>query len=218
MAKSLVLGLVSAAALAGVAPALFELWGSPPTRVLEGLFVTSKRVGITMTLAMLGLGAADYLWQMRRHSRSLRMSVDEARREQRETEGDPALKRERTRLHWEVTRAVANLAEADVVVANPHVVAVALRFAPELAPAPTVVRKGRAAAASHIVLLAAEYGVPVVVMPDLASALDESGEGDEIPEWLYERVAELIADARSSTAVADGAMGRQTAREVLDVH
>lgn len=218
VAKTLVLGLVSAAALAGVAPALFELWGSPPARVLEGLLVISKSVGITMTLAMLGLGGADYLWQMRRYSKSLRMSADEVRREQRESEGVPLLKCERTRLRWELLRAVAKLAEADVVVTNPHVLAVALRFAPELAPAPTVVRKGRAAAASDIVMLAAKTGVPVVVMSDLAAALDESEEGDEIPEWLYERVAELIADARCSTAVAEGAKGRQTASEVLDGH
>lgn len=203
LVKTAVLLLVSAAAFVVVAPTLVALCGSSPRLVLEGYFVTSRSVGVALTLSMLGLGLMDYVWQLVRHAKSLRMSADELRREQRESEGEPVFKHERRRIHLELTRAFANLAEADIVVADPHRVAVAIRYAPELAAAPVLVRKGRGIVASQIVSLAAEAAVPIIVDPDLAAAVDGTEEGDEIPERLFEPVAELIADAKYTSKLAN---------------
>lgn len=211
--KVAVLLLVSAVAVVVIAPSLLGLCGGRPSRVLEGLLATSKIVGATLALAMLALGIADYVWQLRRHSKSLRMSPDEVKREQRESEGEPVFKHERKRIHVEWTQAFANFAESDVVVVDPRNAAVALCFAPEVAAAPVVMRKGRGAVASYIESLAAEAGIPIIVSPDLAAALAETEEGGEVPEGLYEPVAQLIADAKS-TGVGKRAERLQTASEV----
>jgi flagellar biosynthesis protein FlhB len=202
--KVAVLLLVSAAAVVVVAPSLLGLCGGRPSRMLEGLLATSKTVGATLALAMLALGIGDYVWQLRRHSKSLRMSPDEVKREQRESEGDPVFKHERKRIHVELTQALASFAESDVVVLDPRNAAVALCFAPEVAAAPVVTRKGCGAVASYIESLAAEAGVPIVVNPDLAAALAETEEGGEIPEGLYGPVAALIADAKSTGVAKRG--------------
>jgi flagellar biosynthesis protein FlhB len=214
--KTAALFTVSATALVVVVPSLLVLCGRPPRLVLEGLFAASKSIGVALTLALLGLGLVDYLWQLARYSRSLRMSMDELKREQRESEGEPLFKHERRRMHLDLTRTFAPLAEADVVVADPHRLAVVIRYSPELAAAPVLVCKGRDAVASRIESLAVAAGVPIVGNPDLATAVDGTEEGDSIPESLYERMAELIADVKLTAKVANRAEQPHTTSDVND--
>jgi type III secretion protein U len=216
LVKTAVLLLVSATTFVVAVPTVVGLCGRPLRLLLEGWLVTSKSIGAALTFAMLGLGLADYLWQLVRYSKSLRMSADELKREQRESEGEPVFKHERRRLHLELTGASADLSEADVVVVDPLRVAVAIRYAPEFAAAPLLVRKGRGSVATLIESLAAERGVLIVVNPDLATALDTKEVGDEIPEWLFERIADLIVDAKFTSKVANRAERPQTTSEVND--
>jgi type III secretion system FlhB-like substrate exporter len=64
--------------------------------------------------------------------------------------------------------------------------------------APVVVAVGEGEIALRIEDAARVYGVPIVHDRPLASALAELQIGDEIPEALYETVAEILREAWES--------------------
>jgi flagellar biosynthetic protein FlhB len=81
---------------------------------------------------------------------------------------------------------------ATVVVVNPEHVAVALAYEREGSGAPRIIAKGERLIAQEIVRLARESGVPVVRNVPLAQALSRLELGEEVPEELYEAVAEVL--------------------------
>jgi len=87
---------------------------------------------------------------------------------------------------------VEDVKNADVVVVNPEHIAVALKYDKESMNAPQVSAKGRNLWAKKIIEIAKQYGVPVMRNVPLAHALNELEIGDEIPESLYEAVAEVL--------------------------
>lgn len=72
-------------------------------------------------------------------------------------------------------------------------VAVALGYQPGAGHAPEVVAKGYGRVAEHILELARERGIPVHEDADLAEVLARLDTGSEIPEELYEAIAEILA-------------------------
>ena len=80
-----------------------------------------------------------------------------------------------------------------MILTNPTHFAVALKYDAEKA-APEVVAKGSDLIAKKIRELAADAGVPVIADPPLARSLHASVEvGHQIPEELYQAVAQLLA-------------------------
>jgi flagellar biosynthesis protein FlhB len=203
-------GLVKVAVAAGVAwlalhlalPALVHLAGASPGGVLAALAAYAQRLAARMALAALVLGIADYLWQRRRHLQALRMTREEVRREHRDTEGDPHHKAARQRLHRELVeqRMVADVRRADFVVVNPDHIAVAVRYDRDGGAAPVVVAKGERLLAERIKEVARAAGVPIFRDVTLARSLRAVEEGDEIPEALYEAVAELLRVLQTAQA------------------
>jgi flagellar biosynthesis protein FlhB len=194
------LGLVRAAALLLVGFA----WLGRNARALAGLAATSGAglwrapgllLGLSLRLAaaLAALALVD-LWRVRRrHRAALRMTRDEVRRENREEQGDPAVRGERGRLYRALLEA-GPVARATVVVVNPTHVAVALRHDRGDPGAPRVLSKGRGRAAARIRSAARRAGVPVVRDVALARALFRLAEiGDEIPEVLYDAAAVVLA-------------------------
>jgi flagellar biosynthesis protein FlhB len=148
----------------------------------------------------LSLGALD-LWVVRRAwLRRFRMSKDEVRREYRESEGDPELKAARRRAHREVlvSQQLHAVKSASVVIVNPTHLATALRYDQEQEGAPEVVAQGQGDVARRILDAARAYGVPVIRNVPLARALQELEVGSEIPELLYEAVAEVLREVWES--------------------
>jgi flagellar biosynthesis protein FlhB len=199
-------GLLEVALLAGVAllalrpvvPALAALTGAPAARTLAALGGLSGRLAARLAAACLALGAVDALLAARRHRRGLRMTRDEAERERREVEGDPAHRRERQRLRREALEqpAAAAIREAGFLVVDPGHTAVALRYAPTGDAAPVVVARGERLVAARLEQLAREAGLPVFQDVALARALGGLAPGAEIPPALYEGVAEILRDWR----------------------
>jgi type III secretion protein U len=136
------------------------------------------------------------------------MSKDEVRREHKDSEGDPQVKAARERAHHEAMTAatLATVRTATVVVVNPTHIACALRYGGGGGgggdggdgstgdDAPVVVASGEGDLAARILRAAREYGVPVVQNVPLARALRELEVGDQIPEALYEAVAEILRE------------------------
>jgi flagellar biosynthesis protein FlhB len=150
-------------------------------------------------VAMLAIGVADLLLQRHRHGKALRMSRDEVKREHRESEGEPAQKAERLRLHRECMpeQTLDDVATADFVVVHAQALAVAIRYDEDGSSAPIVLVKGRCGKAQSIEETARAAGVPVFVDPELVRALASVDDGGEIPEALYQLVAECLVRARA---------------------
>jgi flagellar biosynthetic protein FlhB len=83
--------------------------------------------------------------------------------------------------------------QADVVVTNPTHYAIALKYDGDKA-APEVLAKGQDLVAAQIRRIAEENDVPVISDPPLARSLHATVEvGRQIPEELYQAVAQLLA-------------------------
>jgi flagellar biosynthesis protein FlhB len=146
----------------------------------------------------LAVAALDILVTRRTWLGRLKMSKDEVKREHKENDGDPQVKAARERAHHEVMTSVilAKVKEASVVVVNPTHLACALRYDEANGDeAPVVLASGRGDLAAQIVQAAKAYGVPVLRDVPLARALLELEVGEEIPEALYEAVAEILRAA-----------------------
>ena len=142
------------------------------------------------------LGLLDLLLTRRAWFQRHRMSKDEVKREHRESEGDPALKAARRRAHQEALTGatLGALKTASVVIVNPTHLATALKYSEEEELAPSVVAQGQGEMAKLIIEAARAYGVPVVRDVPVARALNALEVGDEIPEILYEAVAEILRE------------------------
>jgi type III secretion protein U len=189
-------------ALWSVVPALSGiagLSGASAAKVLYAVGELGERVAIPLALAMLAFGVADYLLQRQRYGKALRMSRDEVKREHRESEGEPAHKAERLRLHREcmLEQTIGDIPRADFVVVDAGVMAAAIGYAPESSSAPVVMVKGDRRYAQAIEETARAAGVPVFVDADLVRALVSVNDGGEIPEELYEQVAEWLVQAHA---------------------
>lgn len=164
-------------------------------------------IGLKVGLAFLVLGALDLLLQKLLHRRDLRMTKQEVKDEYKETEGDPMVKAQRRSLHREILAQslAAAVRDADVVLANPTHLAVALKYDRGNMAAPIVTAKGADLMAAQIRRIAGESGVPVKRDVPLARALYLLEVEDEIPEELYEAVAAVLqwvysmADERGET-------------------
>lgn len=175
---------------------LMTLAGVDPVasvRAFGGLGLTLLwRVGLVHA-AVAGL---DYGYQRWVHQRGLRMTREEVKDEQRQSEGDPAIRARFRSLHrqYAMRRMMADIPTADVVVTNPTHLAVALKYDAGSMKAPKVVAKGARLVAQRIRETARAAGVPVVEHKPLAQALYKAVPvGSEIPSKLYRAVAEILA-------------------------
>ncbi|OGQ92167.1 MAG: hypothetical protein A2289_02450 [Deltaproteobacteria bacterium RIFOXYA12_FULL_58_15] len=139
----------------------------------------------------------DAFYQKHKYIKENMMSKYDVKQEYKQSEGDPHHKAERKRFHHEILNSAApsNVKNADVVVRNPHQIAVALKYNKSKGKenaAPEVVAKGERLWAEGILDAAKRYGVPIVRNVPLAQALNKLEIGDEIPEELYEAVAEVL--------------------------
>ena len=141
------------------------------------------------------LVAIDVPYQLWRYYRGMRMSLEELKREAKESEGDPHMKARIRSLQRQAARKrmMAAIPKADVVVTNPTHFSVALTYK-DGQGAPRVVAKGRGELALKIREIARSSKVPVIEMPPLARSLYTHVELDqEIPSVLYTVVAKLLA-------------------------
>jgi flagellar biosynthesis protein FlhB len=147
-------------------------------------------------LAMLVIGAADFLVQRWRMTSGMKMSKQEVKDEARSSEGSPELKARIRQIQREMTkrRMLKSVPTATVVVTNPTHYAVALHYDRTSMVAPIVVAKGIDHMAQKIKEIARQHGVPTVENVPLAQALYKGAEiGDTIPGPLFGAVAELLA-------------------------
>lgn len=71
--------------------------------------------------------------------------------------------------------------------------AVSLKYVPAEDKAPRVTAKGKGQVAENIIALAKKNNIPIKEDPDLVQVLSQVEVDREIPETLYQVVAELLA-------------------------
>lgn len=146
--------------------------------------------------AFIFLAGADFGLERFLYFKKLRMSIDEVRREYKETEGSPEIKGRRKELHRELMNDEninQRTAQADVLITNPVHYAVGIRYDPELSQLPFITIKGEMFLAQKIRRMAQANQVPIIENVPLARALYAKLEIDEkITEEFVEPVADII--------------------------
>jgi flagellar biosynthetic protein FlhB len=161
---------------------------------LAGGGLRELALGLAGALAVVAAG--DYAWVRWRHEQGIKMSRHELREELRQSDGDPQVRRRFRRAHRDVAarRGLADVARADVVLASPGQVAVALRYRAEEGEAARVLAAGSGALAHGIEAAARAAGIPIVERRALARALVRAVPGGhEIPPAFYRAVGEVLA-------------------------
>ena len=169
--------------------------------IRSDLFIGVKVIGAIIWdfvskigVAFIVIAAADAFYQRKRYMKDNMMTKYDVKQEYKQSEGDPQHKSERKRLHQEILSGGGGAAVkgSDVVVRNPDHIAVALKYDKEGGSAPKVMARGERLWADKILAAAEQYGIPVVRNVPLAQALNKLQVGDEIPEELYQAVAEVL--------------------------
>ena len=147
-----------------------------------------------LLLALAAFGIADLVWQRHSHTKKLMMSKQDVKEEYKQSEGDPHVRAARKRMHQELAQGAGlrRVRDADAVVVNPTHVAAAIRYREDEAEAPRIVAAGRGDAARAIRREAVRRGIPIVRNVELARALADVELEAQIPDDLYEAVAEVL--------------------------
>jgi flagellar biosynthetic protein FlhB len=195
------LGKVAIVAVAAVfvvwpeIPRLTRLGDLPPAAIADLAVSLLARLAFVVIAVLVPLAIADYLFQKRQYEKSLRMSKQEVKEEQRQQDIAPEVKGALRRRQMQMSRQrmLAQVPSADVIVTNPTHFAVAMRYGRDLA-APRVVAKGADLVARRIREIAEEYEITIVENKALARALYHEVEVDqEIPPAFFAAVAEVLA-------------------------
>jgi flagellar biosynthetic protein FlhB len=165
-----------------------------------------------LRLLVYGLAAAalfallDQLIVRRDFLKKMRMSRREVRREARDREGEPRMKRRRKQLHGELvklSKSLRGIKGADVLITNPTHYAVALRYDRKTMTAPMIVSQGSHLFAQRLKRLAFIYGVTIVPSPPLARALHTLPLNAQVPEKYFKAVADVYLSLRARKAEAE---------------
>jgi flagellar biosynthetic protein FlhB len=149
-----------------------------------------------LLLVILIVAGIDVPLQNFLHASRLKMSHQEVKQEQKESEGSPQMKGRLRQRQREISHgnSIGAVVKADFVVMNPTHFAVAIRYDEKTMRAPQVISKGADLLAMKIRDIAKTNSIPVLQSPVLARALYANAELDQdIPSSLYTAVAQVLA-------------------------
>lgn len=192
--KMFIVAAVAGLVLWGARDDIVRLISSAPAEASVYTFGLVLEICLKIGLVFLVIGGADFFLQRFLYRKDLKMTRQEIKEEQKETEGNPLIKTKRRILHREILLQDLEGAvrDSDVVVTNPERIAVGLKYEREKTEAPRITAKGTDLTAERICQIARESGVPVRLDTGLAGELYELEVNDEIPEELFESVAVVL--------------------------
>ena len=181
-----------------------QLVTSSNANLLNGLSRAGDVFVVLMVTLLIGLvliAFFDVLWQRYQHIEKLRMSLQDVKDENKQTEGSPEVKAKIRRMQMQTAArgaeqraALSNVSEATAVITNPTHFAVALKYELGTSSAPTILAMGRGKMAKDIIEIATKESITVFQSPLLARALYFTGNiGQEIHEELFSAVAAVLA-------------------------
>ena len=146
--------------------------------------------------ALVLIALVDVPFQIYDYTQQLKMTFQEVRDENKDTEGNPDVRGRIKNVQRELSqrRMMSEVPKADVIITNPEHYSVAIKYDQSNMAAPVVVAKGVDIIAIQIRTIARAHEVPILQAPPLARALHHTTEIDqEIPAALYLAVAQVLA-------------------------
>jgi flagellar biosynthetic protein FlhB len=165
-------------------------------QILAFIARIALKICFFVCLAMVILAILDYIFQRWQYEQDLKMTKQEVKDERKQSYGDPQVKSRIRAVQMELARhrMMEAVPQADVVITNPTLLAIALKFDAREMIAPRVLAKGSGHVAQRIREIAVDNQIPLVEEKPLARALYKMVEiGDYIPAELYRAVAEVLA-------------------------
>jgi type III secretion protein U len=189
---------------------LFKVILGPSIRLIYTPHLLVNKIGYDLMLlfsfsilVVIVAAAVDFGLQIFEFMKDQRMSIEDIRREHKDSEGDPYIKSHRRALMRQMATEITGAAKAkraNVIVTNPTHVAVALFYEPGGDP-PKVIAKGLDQEALEIRESARGAGVPILEDPPLARRLFRMVAVDDIIQnELFEAVAAVLAWAEKVAA------------------
>ncbi len=160
--------------------------------LIEGGF----QVALYGAIVLLVWSIGDLIYQKWQHSRSIRMTKEEVKKEMKDMLGDPILRQRRRQIQLNMARQrmLSKVPEADVIVTNPTFIAIAIKYDEKTMAAPIVLAKGMRLTAEKIRDIAKENNIAIIEKKELARELFKVCDaGEPVPENLYVAVAEILA-------------------------
>jgi len=159
-----------------------------------GNIVSSSIIVIASMLVFIAI--LDVPVKIKQHYEKLKMTKQEVKDEYKDTEGKPEIRSRIRQRQREIAlnKMMKAIEKADVIITNPNHFAVALSYTPGSSQAPVLLGKGIELIALQIRKRAEELDIPIFEAPALARAIYFTvAEREEIPELLYQAVAQVIA-------------------------
>lgn len=191
-----IVGSVGYNVIQGDLPQLQGLTFAEPQVLLDTVGHLIFKLTGWVFISYLVMGLADWRYQAFQHEKQLRMSKQDIKDESKNLEGDQKMRAKIKQAGQKLlqSKQLKHLHTADVVITNPTHYAVALRYDPDIAPAPHVVAIGVDAFAQKIKGRAKDLGIELVENRPLARALYAQVDyGDMVPPELFLAVAEVLA-------------------------
>jgi flagellar biosynthetic protein FlhB len=204
MGKALLkVGLLTAGAMLSLwlqLPALVEAQAAALLDGMARIHVVFISLMVVLLIILSGIAVIDVIWQRHQHTEQLRMTRQEVKDENKQTEGSPEVKARIRRMQYKVAEramrqkeAIERVGEATAIITNPTHFAVALKYEVGSTGAPIILAKGRGILAQTIVEKGLAANVTVFQSAPLARALFFVGElGEEIPKPLFNAVAAVL--------------------------
>lgn len=198
--KSVVqLGFIAAAlylAVSSQGVQVMGLMGAQPAQIFSYYSHSAFTILVYVAAMFVALSIGDFAYQKFNFEKGIKMSKDEIKDERRQSDGDPAVKREIRKRGFSIAfrRMMKKVPTADVIVTNPTHYAIALKYDGTTMHAPQVVAKGVDELALRIREVAREHRIPIVENRALARALyNQVNLDDYVPHQLFQAVAEVLA-------------------------
>ncbi|WP_404438861.1 EscU/YscU/HrcU family type III secretion system export apparatus switch protein [Stutzerimonas chloritidismutans] len=155
---------------------------------------------VTVLIAYLALGGLDLLLQRWLFRREMRMTWSEQKRERKDIDGDPLIKRERQRLMREMqglSSRRTGLENASLMIGTEDGWLVGVRYVRGETPVPVVVCSASPGNTAQLLAQSAQLQVPRFSDAQLAERIGKrTVAGDPIPANVFQAVADALVAAR----------------------
>ncbi|WP_122587440.1 EscU/YscU/HrcU family type III secretion system export apparatus switch protein [Pseudomonas viridiflava] len=162
-------------------------------------YLVLKPLVFTVLAAFLLVGAVDVLMQRWLFGRDMKMSRSEQKRERKDVDGDPLIKRERQRQQREMQALATKLGlgRASLMIGIGGNWVVGVRYVRGETPVPVVVCRGSPEESVQLLAQAAPLGIAVWADAGLAEQIAKrSVAGDPVPENTFQAVADALVAHR----------------------
>jgi flagellar biosynthetic protein FlhB len=196
MLKLILISIIVWVYLSGQIDTLMKLRWAWSAQIISTTASIIFGVTIRICIALLVLAIAETIYQKWQYIENLKMTKQEVKQENKDTEGSPEIKSRIRKIQMQMSfkRMLQEVPKAKVVLVNPTHFAVAIKYDQATMDAPTVVAKGADDMAQKIMEVARAYGIPIVRRPELARTIFATVRLDEpIPQNLFVAVAEVMA-------------------------